>query len=457
ADTNEHEVRGVVMQENNRGELTPIKSANIHWLEDAAIRTQTDADGVFKIEHQESFTQLVISSVGFQSDTLIIMNPHEVVVVTAKDQVLAEVTVSARRRSNYISALSPARLEVLTGQELFKAACCDLSESFETNASVAVVSSDAVTGSKQIEMLGLSGIYTQLTVENLPGPRGLAMPLGLNSIAGTWIESIQIGKGIGSVVNGFENIAGQINVELKKPETAAPLFFNAYTNNAGRSDVNINVSQRFNEHWSGGLLLHDNFMYNKNMNFSKNGFRDAPVGNLFSGINRWKYENGKGFMLQFGVKFLKDDRIGGEIDFNPATDKLTENRYGLGIDIERYEAFAKIGYVFPQRTHRSVGLQLSGTSYNQSSYFGLRTYDATQRNVYANLIYQDIIGTVVHKYRTGISMQYDRYDEQYVTQPFGRSEMVPGGFFEYTYGPSDKLDVVLGIRADHNNLYGWFT
>src|SRR5690606_12346476 len=221
----------------------------------------------------------------------------------------------------------------------FKAACCDLSESFETNASVDVVNSDAVTGSKQIQMLGLSGNYTQLTVENLPGPRGLATPLGLNSISGTWIESIQIGKGIGSVVNGFENIAGQINVELKKPETSERLFFNAYTNNAGRSDINLNLSHRFSERWTSGLLLHDNFMYNKNMNFSKNGFRDIPVGNLFSGISRWKYEDGKGFMLQFGVKFLRDDRTGGQIDFDPEMDKLTENRYGLGFDIERYEAF----------------------------------------------------------------------------------------------------------------------
>src|SRR5690606_32205270 len=202
----------------------------VHWVEDRSIQVQTDSAGVFKIEHQKPFKQLVISYVGYQPDTLSITNPHEVVVVTAKDQVLEEVTVSARRRSNYISALSPARLEVLTGQELFKAACCDLSESFATNASVDVVSSDAVTGSKQIQMLGLSGIYTQLTIENLPGPRGLASPLGLNSMAGPWIESIQISKGMGSVANGFESMSGQINVELKKPHNTDRLHVNAYVN-----------------------------------------------------------------------------------------------------------------------------------------------------------------------------------------------------------------------------------
>ncbi|MFC3196775.1 TonB-dependent receptor domain-containing protein [Parapedobacter deserti] len=452
----DHIVTGVVMQENNRGELSPIESANVHWLEDASVNTRSDASGVFRIEHQENFKQLVISYAGHQSDTVEITDPHEVLVVTAKGNVLSEVTVSARRKSNYISALSPSRLEVLTGQELFKAACCDLSESFETNASVDVVSSDAVTGSKQIQMLGLSGVYTQLTVENLPGPRGLATPLGLNSISGTWIESIQIGKGIGSVVNGFENIAGQINVELKKPETSEKLFFNAYGNSMGRTDINLNLSHRFNERWTGGLLLHDNFMYNKYMNFSKNGFRDVPVGNLFSGVSRWKYENGKGFILQFGAKVLRDVRTGGEIDFNPAADKLTEHRYGLGFDIDRYEVFAKIGYVFPQNTHRSIGLQLSGSAYDQTSYFGLRTYDADQRNGYANLIYQDIIGTVVHRYRTGISFLHDRYNEHYIDQRFARTETVPGGFFEYTYSPSDKIDAVAGIRGDYNSLYGWF-
>jgi len=452
----DHTVTGVVMQENNRGELSPIVNANVQWLEDASVSVRSDESGVFRIAHEAHYQRLLISYAGLQPDTVTVADPREVVMITAKDNVLAEVTVSARRRSNYIAALSPTRLEVLTGQELFKAACCDLSESFETNASVDVVSSDAVTGSKQIQMLGLSGNYTQLTVENLPGPRGLATPLGLNSISGTWIESIQIGKGIGSVVNGFENIAGQINVELKKPGTSERVFFNAYGNNMGRTDVNLNLSHTFNERWAGSLLLHDNFMYNKNMNFSNNGFRDVPVGNLFSGVTRWKYEDGRGLILQFGVKFLSDDRTGGEIDFNPATDKLTQNKYGLAFDIERYEAFAKIGYVFPQHTQRSIGLQLSGTSYNQTSYFGVRTYDAKQRNAYANLIYQDVIGTVVHKYRTGLSMQYDRYDERYVADRFARTEMVPGAFFEYTYSPSDKFDAVAGIRGDYNNLYGWF-
>lgn len=450
------QVTGVIMEENQKGELIPVDNATIRWLEQPALATRTDESGVFRLQHEDGLQRIIVSYTGLGADTVNVTDINKLIVLQSKDNQLNEVTVTAQRRSSYISALSPARLETLTERELFKAACCNLSESFETNASVDVTSNDAVTGSKQVQMLGLSGNYTQLTVENLPGPRGLATPLGLNSIAGTWIESIQISKGIGTVANGFENIAGQINVELKKPESAEKLYANIYTNNMGRTDLNLNLAQQFGEQWSGALLLHDNFMYNRQMNFSNNGFRDQPTGNLFSAVNRWKYDNGKGFISQFGIKVLTDKRTGGEIDFTPSTDRLTTNRYGLGMDIDRYEAFAKFGYVFPEQRYRSIGLQLSGFLYDQQSYFGLRTYNARQENAYANLIYQSILGTTIHKYRIGLSLQYDRYDERYLTDAFKRTEAVPGGFAEYTFSPSEKFDAVAGIRGDHNNLFGWF-
>ena len=166
---------------------------------------------------------------------------------------LKEVKVTARQKASYISLLNPVRTQTMTDKELFKAACCNLSESFETNPSVDVSYNDAVTGSKQIQLLGLSGSYTQLTVENLPGPRGIATPLGLNSIAGPWIESIQLTKGIGSVANGYESIAGQINVELKKPETGERLFANAYINDFGKTDLNLNLAQKLGSKWSTGI------------------------------------------------------------------------------------------------------------------------------------------------------------------------------------------------------------
>ncbi|MHC8948100.1 TonB-dependent receptor domain-containing protein [Sphingobacterium hungaricum] len=458
----DHEVTGVIVNESERGDLTPITGVNVYWVGKEKKKTTSNENGVFKIMHEKGLRYLVFSHASMSPDTVEVKNLHEVLMISAKNNVLGEVVVSRRKKSNYISSLSPNRVEILTAKELFKAACCDLSESFETNASVDVVSSDAVTGSKQIQMLGLSGIYTQLTVENLPGPRGFASPLGLNSIAGTWIESINISKGIGSVANGFENMAGQINVELKKPHNSEKVFFNAYANNMGRTDINLNLAQKVSHNWSVGLLLHDNFMYNKEMNFSDNGFRDIPVGNTFSGVNRWHYENGKGVIAQFGVKYLLDDRIGGQIGFDENTDKYTTNSYGLGFRNERVEGFAKIGYVFPTNKHRSLGLQLSASNFTQESFFGLNSYDNEQTSAYANLLFQDIIGSVAHKYKVGTSFQFDKYDENLArvsdyNYDVARNEAVSGVFAEYTYSPAENFDAVLGLRQDYNNLYGWFT
>lgn len=447
---------GVVVQENERGDLTPMPNTNIHWLENTQTKTVTDSDGVFNIPYIKDFKNLMVSYAGFDTQQVLVENIDNMLVVKFQGNRIAEVTVSARRSSNFISSAGANRIETLTSAELFKAACCDLSESFETNASVEVVNSDAVTGSKQIQMLGLSGNYTQLTVENLPGPRGLATPLGLNSIAGTWIESIQISKGIGSVVNGYENMTGQINVELKKPDASEKALFNFYINEMGRSDVNLNLSHSLNSKWSTGILLHDNFHYNKNVNQSHNGFRDIPTGNVFSGINRWKYDNGLGLIAQFGIKYLKDDRIGGQIDFDPKQNTINPTHYGIGYDIDRFEFFGKLGYIFPEKTHRSIGLQVSASHYNQDSYFGNRDYIANQQSFYGNLIYQDIIGTTQHKIRAGISGQFDKYEENIMSQYFERNEIVPGAFAEYTFIPNTEFDIVAGFRADYHNRLGMF-
>jgi outer membrane receptor for ferrienterochelin and colicins len=444
-------INGVVMSEDRKGNFIPLPGATISWIGKQG-GAMTDKHGVFSIPFTEA-GDMVVSYSGYKADTVRINSTADVQIILASNGTLTEVKITARAKSTYVSTSNAFRVATITSKELLKAACCNLSESFETNPSVDVSYNDAVTGSKQIQLLGLSGIYTQLTVENLPGPRGLATALGLNSIAGPWVESIQLSKGTGSVVNGFESIAGQINVELKKPESGDKLYANGYINSMGKTDLNLNYAVKLNDKWSTAFLLHDDFLYNKT-DFNEDGFRDLPTGNQFSAVNRWKYDNGKGLMLQFGAKMLLDSKTGGELDYDG--DKFNSQIYGLGIETERYEGFAKVGYVFPGKKYRSIGLQLSAFSHQQDAYFGLDPYNGSQENFYSNLIYQDIIGTTIHKYRAGISFSSDNYNELYNNMQYKRSEVVPGAFFEYTYTMNDKFNVVAGIRADHNSLFGWF-
>lgn len=432
----------------NTKDLTPIIGANVYWV-GASQATSTDADGKFSIPRVTQTNLLVVSFIGFRNDTIKIGQESELQVVLQSDQTLKEVVV--RGNASTIDRLSPRQTEIITTRALAKAACCNLSESFETNASVSVSYSDAVTGSKQIQMLGLSGTYIQTNVENIPGIRGLANTFGLNFIPGTWIQSIDIGKGAGSVVNGYESMTGQINVELKQPDTPEKLYFNAYVNSFGRAELNLNLSHQLNKKWSTGLLTHGSTLKSRIDN-NKDGFLELPLYTQYNVINRWKYQD-KRLMAQFGVKALHEDRLGGQESFRKEM-KGTTQSYGFGAKVNRYEFFSKIARLFPDKPYKGLGLVLNASLHDSKSYFGLNNYNGRQETLYGNLIYQSIIGSTNHSYKAGVSYMYDNYDEQYTDISLKRKESVPGAFVEYTYNYLDKFVAVAGGRVDFHNLYG---
>ena len=428
--------------------LKPITGANVYWA-GTTQSASTDTSGRFSIPRVRQTNLLVVSFVGFTNDTIKIAQESELEIVLRNDQTLKEVVV--RGNANAIDRLSPHQTEIITTRALAKAACCNLSESFETNASVSVSYSDAVTGSKQIQMLGLSGTYIQTNVENIPAIRGLASTFGLNFIPGTWIQSIDIGKGAGSVVNGYESMTGQINVELQKPDTHDKLYLNTYVNSFGRGELNLNLAHQINEKWSTGLLTHGSTLQNR-IDRNKDGFLDLPLYSQVNVINRWKYQSDK-VMAQFGVKALYEDRLGGQQNFQREM-KGTTQAYGFGATVNRYEVFSKIARLFPDKPYKGLGLVLNASLYDSKSYFGLNKYNGKQETLYGNLIYQSIIGSTNHSYKTGLSYMYDNYNERYQTLPLLRKESVPGAFFEYTFNHLDKFVAVAGGRVDFHNLYG---
>lgn len=429
-------------------DLKPITGANVYWS-GTTQATATDTSGRFNIPRSAQSNLLVISFVGFRNDTVKIGSENDLQVVLQSDQTLNEVVV--RGNTSTIDRLSPHQTEIITTRALAKAACCNLSESFETNASVSVSYADAVTGSKQIQMLGLNGTYIQTNIENIPSIRGLASTFGLNFVPGTWIQSIDVGKGAGSVVNGYESMTGQINVEMQKPDSREKLYLNTYVNNFGRAEVNLNLATQLNEKWSTGLLTHASTLRNR-VDKNGDGFLDMPLYTQYNVVNRWKYQSEK-VMAQFGVKALYEDRLGGQKDFEKEL-KGSDKVYGFGAKVNRYEFFSKIARLFPDKPYKGLGFIVNASLHDSKSYFGLNDYDGTQKTLYGNLIYQSIIGNTNHSYKTGLSYLLDNYNELYKDIHLTRNESVPGAFFEYTYNNLDKFVLVAGGRVDFHNLYG---
>ncbi len=451
----QEKIEGIVTEKVDGSKMFPLAGANVFWL-DTSVGAVTDIDGKFSIPYESSYTKLVISYVGFKTDTITITSPKYIKHLLEATSDLDQIVLTARKKATSRSYMSAQNIMTISSDELLKAACCNLSESFETNPSIDVNFSDAVTGTRQIKMLGLTSKYILITQENIPSIRGASQAYGLSFIPGTWVESIQITKGAGSVVNGFESIAGQINAELQKPTKDDKFFLNLYGASSQRLELNTHFNTKVSDKWSTGLYVHGNTHQEKH-DVNDDGFLDMPLYNQINVMNRWQYTNPeKGIVSFVNVRYLNDAKQSGQLDFDPDTDRLTTNAWGSEIDTERFEVSAKLGYVNPEVPWQSLGVQFAFSSHNQDSYFGLNQYDINHNSVYSNVMYNSIISDSRHKIKTGLGFTYDHYDEYAIGVDFERSERSAGAFFEYAYDDLDKLTVTAGLRFDTHNLLGEF-
>lgn len=451
----QEQIKGHVMQLDNNGKHLPVVGANVYWVE-APIGTITNEKGMFAIPYKANYQNLIISYLGFKTDTLLISKPTDIHYILNPANRLDEVVVTQQKKALQKTYYTAQNVVTLNSDELLKAACCNLSESFETNPSIDVNFNDALTGTKQIQMLGLTSPYLLIAQENIPMVRGASQTFGLTFTPGTWVESIQITKGAGSVVNGYESISGQINTELVKPFTNAPLFVNAYANLNGRVELNTHFNFKLSNHWGTGLYVHAN-QRNKKMDGNTDGFLDLPLGQQINVQNRWQYQNANTGWISFvTLRYLQDSKQLGQVNFNPEIDKFSTTTWGSEIDTERLDASLKLGYVFKDLPFQSIGLQGAFSWHDQGSYFGFNQYNITHNSGYANIVFNSIISNTNHKFKTGLTFALDDYDELVNTTQFRRTDASAGAFFEYSYTNLEKLSLTAGLRADNHNQFGFF-
>ena len=461
-------IEGQISYSNDLGENTPLIGVSIYW-KDTSIGTLSDIDGKFKISKTNLTNELIFKFLGFNDKLINVENQNFLnIIMTENENTLDEVVVNKKKKTLQKSYFKTQNITNVSSDELLKAACCNISESFETNPSIDVNYSNAITGVKQVKMLGLESPYLLITEENIPMIRGASQVYGLSFIPGTWVESMQITKGSGSVVNGFESISGQINVELKKPYSDTPFFINVYSNTMGRNEINLHANKIINDKLSTGFYLHGN--KNSNINDKNNdGFLDNPKSEAFNFFNRWQYINPqKGTVSFLGIRYMKDEKIIGEnttkFDLN---DKVREPWIGE-INTNRLDSNFKYGYVNPSIPYQSLGFQMAYSNHDQKSFFGLRKYDINQRSFYSSIIYNSIIGNTLNKIKLGLNYSYDDFDETVNTQSsliekfadvfYNRIDKSIGGFFEYSYDSMDSVSLIAGVRYDlHNNLGNFFT
>lgn len=445
-------VRGIVVEDFGDS-LSPIPGAQLHWV-GTNIHTIADEEGRFEITHDHKYHQLVIEAFGFKTDTIEYTDQEFLSVVIRDGNLIEGVVVEFDTGKLRLSLIDPLNAHLIDQGEIRKAACCSLAESFETDPSVDASFTDAVTGTRQIQMMGLSGKYVQLMQDNIPMTRGLASVNGLEYTPGAWINSIQVSKGAGSVVNGYESLTGQINVDWKKPGNAERVHVNAYGNQAGRSELNLMFDKPVAGRWESTLLLHAKHApvrWDKNAD----GFLDNPLSSNFIAHNQWNYV-GDNLHVELAAGALSLNTFGGQFNYEKGMESIGQI-YGVELQTRRAQGFAKIGYLYPDEDYKSLAVQLSGSFQQMKNVFDRQDYFGEQGSFNANLIFQNEIGeNETQSFRTGLSFLYDDYREVLNLDEFDRTEIVPGAYFEYNYTPNLDFAMIAGIRGDYHNLYGFF-
>ncbi|MEC9209145.1 MAG: carboxypeptidase-like regulatory domain-containing protein, partial [Bacteroidota bacterium] len=181
----QNKIQGAVVEQIENGSEIPIFGANVYW-EGTTIGVATNDKGFYSIPEPENYPAiLVVSFVGYQKYSQLIKKWNYYHIVLSPSIELDAVEVQSKVNTTKFSTINAINMQTLSTGELEKAACCNLSESFSTNASVDVNFTDAVSGAKQIQMLGLDGVYAQITQENMPFIRGMSSTFGLNYVPGT--------------------------------------------------------------------------------------------------------------------------------------------------------------------------------------------------------------------------------------------------------------------------------
>ena len=442
----------------------PLYMAEVFFKNKPSFGKTTCEEGRFLFEFLPKLPDtLIVRAMGYYADTIPISKQDKQLYLKIElypKSELEEVVIRQKRANSSILRLDPRNTEFLSSGELRKAACCNLSESFETNATVDVNINDGVSGTKRISMMGLDGAYTQIQFENFPILQNLDLASGLNSIPGTWINSIQITKGTGTVVNGYESMAGLINLEYHKPDDMDKLYVNAYASQQGRGEINLQGSYQINDKWSTAGFAHAStaqFEIDRN----DDGFRDIPIGEEYVLLNRWKYQ-GDNFIGQFGVKANYSDKTGGEMNYQRGDEMNDNPLYGVNIRNLHLEAYGKSGWMFEDKPYRSIGVLYYAKHHQFDALYGKRQLSADEDRLYFNFMYEDIIGSTMHVIKTGASFVYDDLHQvmedeipaETVDRTLIRTEIVPGAYLEHTY-TGLLATLVSGARIDYHNMFGW--
>ncbi len=451
----EGSISGIIKQANG----TAIPFANV-YIADSKIGTASNENGEFLLEHiAEGDYQIIAQFIGYERSV-------KRVKVTAKttstiefilnqgQQAIEEVVISGTLKE-MSKKNSPVPVEVYQAKYFENNKNPSVFESLQNVNGVRPQLNCSVCNTGDIHINGLEGPYTMVLIDGMPIVSGLSTVYGLTGIPSSLIERVEIVKGPASSLYGSEAVGGLINVITKKP-SAAPLF-SADVFTTTWQETNADISAKFNLGKKVSSLMGINyFNYTNPIDNNNDGFTDMTLQDRLSIFNQLSVERQKNRVFSVGMRYVYEDRWGGEMDWKP-TFRGGDSIYGESIYTSRWELFGN--YDLPIDSEK-LNLQFSANGHQQNSVYGTDTYIADQRIAFGQLTWNKMLFSN-HDLLIGAAYRYTYYDDNtgatFKTDSLGNSPSqihLPGVFIQDQIKLNESNTLLLGGRYDYNNLHG---
>jgi outer membrane receptor for ferrienterochelin and colicins len=358
-----------------------------------------------------------------------------------KTEELNEVVVTATRTERLLSTL-PLPTYVITATAIERAGVTRLNEILAQQTGL--ITTADFGGVEGIQLQGLDAAYTLILMDGVPIVGRSAGTLDLSRVSVGNIERIEIVKGASSSLYGSEALAGVINIITKKPKTdllSGSFSYRYATFNA----MDTNVSLNWKKKKFSGTVFADYF---KSDGYDLDKTTTLKTVEPYQNTTiqpRFYFDFSEGLKLILGTRYYHQKQ-----DYKTIIQELN---YNGDATINEWDIHTKLEQKW--NSNINTDYELYATNYKTESFLNNPNNIRFEESFYDQWLFRPEIRTTFsinkNKLTAGVGLNYETLNRTYFAEKAIFNSQF--AFLQYDYNPTDKWNILAGLRYDATNQY----
>ena len=446
-------IRGKVVDALTR---EPVIAATLIIEGSTGGHLQTDTSGAFFCPVTSGQSVLIkVHALGYTPwhGTLNDPSRESIIWLSPVDQELEGVVISATMKEVSKDA-SPIPVELYTPRFLQRSATSGVFDALSAVNGVRPQITCGVCNTGSIQINGMPGPYTMVTMDGMPVVSGLSTVYGLSGIPNGLVERIEVIKGPAGTIFGSEAVAGVINVVTKNASRAPVFYADVFGSSYGESNIETGMSAKLKRVHT--LLGIHHYRFQQRHDINQDQFTDMALQHRLSVFNKWQWQRKYQRIAMLAARYVAENRWGGEMNWAEKW-RGSDQVYGESILTHRVEVLGK--YQLPVKSRR-VTADISWNLHDQDAAYGASRYIGKQQVAFSQLTSDVPLGKS-HDALVGLAVRYTRYDDNTPATASSNGNhnlpdntWLPGIFFQDEVQWNARHTTLLGLRYDYQSAHG---